>query len=213
MSDYLWDKTGEPDKEIKRLEEMLRPLRYQYQSLELPAHAKPRRRTSIFLPLAAAAILVLSALAGIWTHFLRPNAHKAQPQAHRNLASPERGEGQESNSNTLRETFAQNAMPVAPPNLNSSLSHHRQSKISRRFCCEARHESPILRAKHDNKMRRQTLAADDAQRLRLREARAGEIAKERLMFALNITSHKLNIAQRKIKATMTQSPAANDENR
>ena len=60
--DYLWDKSGEPDPEIQKLEEILGTLRYQPQALNLP-----RRRN--YLPLLAIAATVVMALlaGGLWT--------------------------------------------------------------------------------------------------------------------------------------------------
>ncbi len=52
MSDYLWDKSGKPDPEIEQLERALSPLRYQ----------KPRRPRR-FIPLLAAAAMLLIAIA------------------------------------------------------------------------------------------------------------------------------------------------------
>ena len=57
--DYLWDGTGEPEPELRELEERLRPLR------RVPPppdwSAKPRRRSPWrFVPLAAAAVLALA---------------------------------------------------------------------------------------------------------------------------------------------------------
>jgi len=61
--DYLWDKSGPPDPEIKQLEEILGTLRYQPKPFEVPA---PRRR-SYFPLLAIAATLLIALLAGgIW---------------------------------------------------------------------------------------------------------------------------------------------------
>lgn len=65
--DYLWDKSGEPDPEIQKLEEMLGTLRYQPQALKLP-----RRRNYLAL-LAVAATVVMALLAGaVWTQIQRP---------------------------------------------------------------------------------------------------------------------------------------------
>ncbi|MBA2502851.1 MAG: hypothetical protein H0V27_08225 [Pyrinomonadaceae bacterium] len=215
MSDYLWNKTGAPDEEIEALEESLRPLRYRHQDLELPARAEigRHRRAVLHRSLAAAAILLFVALAGIWVHLLRTNAHRDQPQASSNLAPPEARGRREPKPDAPQTTLAQRDAPAAAPNSSPSLSRRRQSVSAPRASQQTRRESFSLRAKNDNKIRRQTLAANVAQRLRLQETREGELAKDRLMFALNITSHKLNVAQRKIKATTTQSPAANDENR
>ncbi|HEY2960808.1 MAG TPA: hypothetical protein VGJ37_00205 [Pyrinomonadaceae bacterium] len=59
--DYLWDRSGEPDPEIRELEEILGTLRYQPKPLKLA----PRRN---YLPLLAiAATVVLALLAGgLW---------------------------------------------------------------------------------------------------------------------------------------------------
>ncbi|MCA1619345.1 MAG: hypothetical protein LC795_08565 [Acidobacteria bacterium] len=37
MSDYLWDKTGETDEEVERLEALLAPLAHKARTLALPA--------------------------------------------------------------------------------------------------------------------------------------------------------------------------------
>lgn len=61
--DYLWDKTGKPDPQIKQLEEILGTLRYQHRPLPLPV----TRRRRYFPVLAIAATLVLALLAaGLW---------------------------------------------------------------------------------------------------------------------------------------------------
>jgi hypothetical protein len=41
MSDYLWDKTGEPDAEVERLEGLLEAFGHRPRALELPAEAAP----------------------------------------------------------------------------------------------------------------------------------------------------------------------------
>ncbi|MDT7779523.1 MAG: hypothetical protein QOC99_2035, partial [Acidobacteriota bacterium] len=50
MSDYLWDKSGEPEAEVERLEELLGSLRHTPRMLELPSEAVPleTRRTRLF---------------------------------------------------------------------------------------------------------------------------------------------------------------------
>jgi hypothetical protein len=68
MSDYLWDKTGEPDEEVERLEALLAPLAHKARALALPAQVAPApsRWSRLFAPavLAAAAALLVAALAG-----------------------------------------------------------------------------------------------------------------------------------------------------
>jgi len=73
--DYLWDKTGQPDPEIQKLEEILGTLRYQPRPLELPVS----RRRSYFPLLAIAASLLLAVLAaGVWLRVRNQSA----PQRH-----------------------------------------------------------------------------------------------------------------------------------
>lgn len=73
--DYLWDKSGQPDPEIQKLEEILGTLRYQPRPLELPVS----RRRSYFPLLAIAASLLLALLAGgIWLRVR--NQSVPQPQ-------------------------------------------------------------------------------------------------------------------------------------
>lgn len=69
--DYLWDKSGQPDPEIQKLEEILGTLRYQPRPLDLPA---PRRRG--YFPLLAIAASVMLALlaAGLWFRALNQSA-------------------------------------------------------------------------------------------------------------------------------------------
>ena len=77
--DYLWDKTGQPDPEIQRLEEILGTLRYQPRPLTLPENLPSRRRRSYFFGLAIAASLLLAMLAaGLWLR-TRPAADKERP--------------------------------------------------------------------------------------------------------------------------------------
>lgn len=105
MSDYLWDKKGEPDEDLARLESLLGAFAHEPRPLEWPAEAsepEPKRatllpfvaraRTSrLFAPAAlaaAAALLVASVLAA--NAFLRarvpPRAERAaaqkSPQSH-----------------------------------------------------------------------------------------------------------------------------------
>ena len=71
--DYLWDKSGAPDREIQQLEEILGTLRYQPKPLRLAEHAAttrslltPRRRNYL-APLAIAAAVAVALLAGgLW---------------------------------------------------------------------------------------------------------------------------------------------------
>ena len=81
--DYLWDKTGQPDPDIQKLEEILGTLRYQPRPLELPV----TRRRSYFPLLAIAASLLLALLAGgIWLR--ARNQSVPQPQQANVITTP-----------------------------------------------------------------------------------------------------------------------------
>src|ERR1051325_4675460 len=105
MSDYLWDKSGEPDSEVKRLEALLGRLRHSGRAPELPFEAGPRASAfeverhapaRLFnasrLPraalLAAAAALLLAVLAG--TFALMRTSLKEGPRASVNNQAVER---------------------------------------------------------------------------------------------------------------------------
>jgi len=78
--DYLWDKTGQPDPEIQKLEEILGTLRYQPRPLALP-----QKRNYVPL-LAIAASLLLALLAGgIW---LRVRSRNTTPPQQAKIDSP-----------------------------------------------------------------------------------------------------------------------------
>ena len=77
--DYLWDKSGEPDPEIQQLEEILKPLRYEPQSLVIPANLAIQRRRRYFPALAIAATVLLALVAaGVW--FRLHAGNKSQPE-------------------------------------------------------------------------------------------------------------------------------------
>jgi len=78
--DYLWDKTGQPDPEIQKLEEILGTLRYQPRPLALP------QKRNYFPLLAIAASLLLALLAGgIW---LRVRSRNTTPPQQAKIDSP-----------------------------------------------------------------------------------------------------------------------------
>ena len=85
--DYLWDKSGPPDPEIKQLEEILGTLRYQPKPLEIPRDVPaPRGRNYFPLLVAIAATLLVTLLAGVvW---LRVRSPEEVPQQARTAPAP-----------------------------------------------------------------------------------------------------------------------------
>jgi hypothetical protein len=90
MSDYLWDKSGEPEADAERLEELLSVLRHAGVAPELPfeVEAKASTRAGLFshaglmrpARLAAAAALLLAVLAGALV-LLRPSSNGGERAA------------------------------------------------------------------------------------------------------------------------------------
>jgi len=66
-NDYLWDRAGEPDADIKELEDVLGTLRHRPQTFSIPEEVLPAVRRSSWQPYAiAAAIAMLLIAAGVW---------------------------------------------------------------------------------------------------------------------------------------------------
>ena len=84
--DYLWDKSGAPDREIQQLEEILGTLRYQPKPLRLA----PRRNYLALLAIAATVTVALLA-GGLWLRVqtfdvsIAPVAMEVNPQSTPNI--------------------------------------------------------------------------------------------------------------------------------
>ena len=106
--EYLWDKSGEPDPEIQKLEEIMATLRYQPKALDLGDEVQARR-VNRYLPLMAIAATLLFVLlaAGLW---LRVRS-KTVPQF--NNASIESPKPQQVNP-SIQENKANDVVASAP---------------------------------------------------------------------------------------------------
>ena len=95
--DYLWDKTGEPDPEVKRLEHLLGRFRHNRPAPHFPLLERPPRRFWFFAPLPQLAVAAVIALlvAGVWyaVRWSRPSWEVARVEG-----APKIG------SNRIRET-------------------------------------------------------------------------------------------------------------
>lgn len=83
--DYLWDKSGDPDPEIKELEEILAPLRYQPKPLILPV---TRKRNYFPLLAIAATLLIALPAAGVWLGLRTEKTEPPPPQQAISVPSP-----------------------------------------------------------------------------------------------------------------------------
>ncbi|HEY9283428.1 MAG TPA: hypothetical protein VIP46_08240, partial [Pyrinomonadaceae bacterium] len=126
MSDYLWDKTGEPDAETERLEELLGQLRFQPTPFDLPAGLPAqefravRARTVLSWPrLAVAASITLAVLAGAWMMLKQQAATNDRPQMAAQGKQADAGEGRPtaaaSKATDENDAGGENKAEEAPP--------------------------------------------------------------------------------------------------
>ena len=82
-SAYLWDRTGEPDADVVRLEELLSRYRHRGALPQLPARTPPQRRVihAAMQILVTAASLVLVAMAAWFADAVRQKGWNVQPLA------------------------------------------------------------------------------------------------------------------------------------
>lgn len=112
MSDYLWDKTGEPDAEVERLEKLLGTLAHRPRALELPpaarvAHAPRRGVTRPAMAFAAALALLL--LAGGWLFASRRANHRQAAQSSSQTPAARGDERERKDANTAENNFKNEA--------------------------------------------------------------------------------------------------------
>ena len=174
-NDYLWDRSGEVDPELKQLEETLGALRYQPRPLEIPASVRPGRRGKFFPALAIAATIALVAL-GLGV-LLSLNHGQATPPKEAHQSAP--AERQKDGSPKL------SASPEEPKQI------------------VARNSAPQIKPRHReidrNLAARNPVADRNATQPKLN---AGEQAeKQQLMLALRLVSVKLSFAQRRAQGT------------
>ena len=164
---YLWDRTGEPDAEVRQLEDLMGTLRYQPRPLEIPATINFKRRRT-FVPLAiAAAIALLVIGAGLWIRFANSDERPVQ-QA---VKGPQSVAPQETQP-APREQMAVSLPPQVPNDLPHGRRNVKQDFIALRPRRPIQPSAPALTPEE--------LAQ-----------------KEQVLIALRLVSVKLNLAQRK----------------
>jgi len=190
--DYLWDKTGETDPEIERLEQKLSSLRFKRpaEPLPLPAETTPPRyffRLHFQRPaLAAAAALVVLLLAGgLWLGLRQRSDASDQKAIAKQTEQVESGPGK----------------PIGPepaPNVTAG----QEPKIE-----QGALPKPVSRPRtHGRSSGARPLMVRRPRQEEL--ARRGEEAKAQLIKALHIASDKLNAVQKKIQGGQEQGPTS-----
>ena len=165
---YLWDRTGEPDGEIQKLEEVLGSLRFQSQPLRIPADVSLTKKRPL-LPLAiAAAIALLIIAAGLWFRISRPQPSPQIQVKHESATQPEK---------------------VQPP----PASLQQESVVD-----AGPNQIVVPRHKHSGSLVALSQRRPRPVETRQTELSEEELAqKEQLVTALRLVSVKLNLAQRK----------------
>ncbi|MCA1634324.1 MAG: hypothetical protein LC802_11690 [Acidobacteria bacterium] len=228
MSDYLWDKTGDGDAEVERLEELLGGFGHRPRALELPAaEAAPPPRVSLlqsrrFRPalLAAAAALLLMMLAGALVVLRQEGGTDSGGQAagnnskdtppKREVAAPREEFTPPGEPEKREERAGRGGAPVdelAPPDFRRATLNGRQQQ-----------RSPGARDAGSNQGPRRVVKAQAPGVAAQKESTAPpsperQAAKERLVYALRLASAKLNEVQRMTSGEETPRRAPQERNR
>ena len=167
--DYLWDRSGEPDAELQKLEEILGTLKYQPRPLRIPDDLQIGGQRRYFQPFAiAAAIGLFAVVLGLWIFF---NRTTSAPQTAEKKSPAVQKETVES---------ARPSKPVKEETASYRLESKRKPRQSNRSLL-ARHRAPSIR--------KETVEP---------ELTPEELAeKQQLLTALRLVSAKLNVAQRR----------------
>ena len=214
MSDYLWDKTGEPEEDVEQLENLLGTLRYQPRPLEIPATAMPNvarpRTTMIFSRprLAIAASLLLALLAGTWLI-----TRQGEQQADR-LAKVEEGTTTNGSKQTESAVASQEAATRNNDSVNNAVEPKpRENKAvvvetatpkthrAPRGLVAKRQKPQPRRSVEDAPAPREEIAINGGMRWQVEQPLTPQQreATEQLMLALRLASAKLNYAQREMQ--------------
>lgn len=184
--DYLWDKTGEPDPEIEHIERVLGQLRHQGKPEDvLDKHEKlGRPQSGLFRKTfaLAAAVAFVALILGAWLSLRQSNKEAMNAGG---VASVE-------------------LQPATPP-------QDKQQQVSTAETASARNQAPVsvkeaqdkplpARRRSVNRLR-ETISSE-------REQQRGELAKEQLIKALQITSSKLDFIQKKVQGERNLRPSS-----
>jgi hypothetical protein len=88
--DYLWDRSGEPDPEVERLERVLGKYRYQPKPLSPALHSRLSAGHGGWIRLAAAAAAILIVIAGFWIFNVQNKSVTAPTESADNAGTSEK---------------------------------------------------------------------------------------------------------------------------
>lgn len=186
-SDYLWDKSGEPDPEIKELEEILGSLSHQAREWEIPADLEVGGKRRFFrnltpmLAIAAAITLLVFGLA-LWFGLQRLQTRAKPEVVQSSPASP----------------AAPASAPAMSPNRDqfATLKPKPQPTTNDRPALQGINQPLVARTRKPGR------PVDGATRNQQSVAnQEGQVARDQLFLALRVASMKLNFAQKKTQGT------------
>jgi hypothetical protein len=191
--DYLWDRSGEPDPEMERLEKALGKLRHQPQAASLAQIAPAVVRRPFFPALAAAAVILLMLAGGLWLA-LRRSINEEQNSPRVLIANPTPGllAGKELTAPVNAPGVKAAGADQPPATIKSGI---KRQDAPRRAIAETRLARNAARGATPNNNERDVM-------------REGEEATEKLMMALRFASSKLNLVQKKIQVNKEGGPAS-----
>ncbi|HEX8128477.1 MAG TPA: hypothetical protein VF527_05195 [Pyrinomonadaceae bacterium] len=215
MSDYLWDKTGEPEEDVAQLENLLGALKYKQRPLEIPADAMPTveaaataRPVNIFSRprLALAASLLLTLLAGAWLITRQDEPQKNQlaeaGQGRASSGSGQTGAAVVPDAATVEKgaggNVEQSKLPedkvVVLKTSNAGLRRASRPPVAKRH-------KLLPRVEENMPAPREEVALGGAMRWQVEQPLTPQQreATEQLMLALRLASAKLNYAQREMQ--------------
>ncbi len=185
--DYMWDRSGEPDPEIQKLEQLMGTLRYQPRALEIPVGVGPDRKRNPFPRLLAiAATLALMLLgAGLWFRLASREPQVAHIETQPALVDLGKSAVVANRENNISEVPSVNDDPV-----NQPIAHKKQQRSASDFIRPAR-------------------KANNSTELAASEREEAAAAKAQLMLALRVASSKLNFAQKKAQEINSENVSHN----
>jgi hypothetical protein len=201
MSDYLWDKSGEADPEVERLEEMFKGLRYQPRELLLPETEAPVAQSSrrrYWPGMAVAASLLLMGLAGLWLGQHSGRKVSRTPELAAVVPTPE-----------IQQRMIEGAANPGPEKVGPVEDVKRQAQGNPdalpRHVKLAKRVGPRRTERDSGSISNPTQEVAVVGPERQSEQQAeGLRAKERLMLALQVASATLNHAQRKTRTQVAE---------
>ncbi|HEY0006287.1 MAG TPA: hypothetical protein VGB17_16015 [Pyrinomonadaceae bacterium] len=205
MKDYLWDKTGAEDEQVKRLEQTLGSLSYRPKPFALPAQPeiqKPARRFSFPMLAAAAALLFLLLAGGLWLELRQGHQDRQVVTAHPENKQDQNRAAEKTSTVANKETERENSGPKAEEKPFGSAV---KQQLAVRLALRERKGVDQSRQRLNGSSEAQSLARRQADAELLREA---ESAKALLIKALHIASDKLNLAQKRIRNSRPPEPSS-----